>query len=977
MRPPKLASFGSSLLPVLLLWLVSTPVARAADSVAVENGKPGTTDWKLTNPRCESCTPDSIPIQGYASRTSVNQGEPIDFFVRTAVPGAYTMKIFRIGWYGGAGGRLVGALKPDGTLQLPQPDGTIAPALVPQLSGFPQAIPVADADGLIECSWTPATTNPLAIPADWTSGVYLAKLETVPDGVQSYIIFVVRDDGRPSPHLFISSVATFLAYNNWGGRSTYSTPMAHRVSFNRPYGADYDGDQGAGHFLLRENNMVRWMERQGYDVTYATDVDLHERPDLAIGHRSMSIVGHSEYWSWQMRANAERARERGVSLGFFSGNTVFWQVRFEPSAITGQPDRTMVAYKIDALTQDPLAIGGDPSKLRYTTALWSGNLELALASSDPINLPEEMLVGVGYSPSTCDPIHYHFADITVTDPASWPSWLSQSTGLSANAPLPNMLGYEVDRMHGFQPNGTVDVAHSLFPAATDCPTSPQSHVFSDVAEYTAPSGAVVLASGSIFWDLGLDDYGMNPGDVGLSKGVVPAAQQMTANFLTQALQVAPVPASDRLAATVSASSEALGFPASNAGDGNPLTLWMASAIPGPSNNNAWIQLDFGVRRWIGRVRWQGATGGTADSPTDYSLQVSDDAIRWQTVIAKTNPAMVVQGNEPLNAQGRYLRLVTTKVGTGGGLLGLGPAGLGFYEFWAEGAPPPPSGRLRTVGVLGGVLNRVQEASTTYSIALGSDLDFTTQWVASLTPSPDNNSGWYELDFGSRRQIDRVRWLGASGSPPLAASPTNYSIFVSDDGASWTDVLDRTNGSMVVNGNEPMSAQGRYVLISTSQVGTGAGESLSFFEFWAEGSDSDNVLGAVAAASSEAPGYPASNAVDGSSSTQWIASLVASPSNNAAWFQLDFGTRKQIDRVRWHAGTQNPYPASAPTDYSIQVSDDGSTWQTVLTRNGNPRPVIDGDELLNAQGRYLRIATTKVNDGTGWALAFYEFWAEGY
>src|SRR5205807_1234894 len=128
----------------------------------------------------------------------------------------------------------------------------------------------------VECRWT----NPyvLAIPStpgdptDWASGVYLAKLTTGVSGKQSYIIFAVRDDARPSSYLFQSSVTTFQAYNSWGGKSLYDFSStggrAFKVSFNRPY----DDGAGTGNFVNGvsgwEHNMLRFLEREGYDVAY-------------------------------------------------------------------------------------------------------------------------------------------------------------------------------------------------------------------------------------------------------------------------------------------------------------------------------------------------------------------------------------------------------------------------------------------------------------------------------------------------------------------------------------------------------------------------------------------------------------------------------------------------------------------------------------------------------------------------------------
>src|SRR5262249_44946717 len=143
-----------------------------------------------------------------------------------------------------------------------------------------------------ECDWT----NPyiLQIPNDWVSGVYLAKLTNSGDGKQSYIVFVVREDSRASDFLFQSSVTTYQAYNSWGGKSLYdfnsTGGRAHKVSFNRPYGLGLNIVQaarglGAGEFLTTfqagsdapatswEYSMVRFLERNGYDVTYATNID--------------------------------------------------------------------------------------------------------------------------------------------------------------------------------------------------------------------------------------------------------------------------------------------------------------------------------------------------------------------------------------------------------------------------------------------------------------------------------------------------------------------------------------------------------------------------------------------------------------------------------------------------------------------------------------------------------------------------------
>lgn len=867
----------------------SSPNWYTRVTVAQENLNAGSSDWRITNPACVGCRGNvayneadakklygSVAIQGYASKTSVNPGEQINFHVSTGSPTTYTLKVFRLGWYGGEGGRLL-----------------LGPI---NLVGNPQPVPDPKNDGLIECQWPVAYT--LTVPDDWVSGIYLAKLQTAA-GRQSYIIFVVRDDSRPSAYLYVSGVNTYQAYNEWGGSSLYThfkngdrkgKKTGYVVSFDRPYWRD----DGSGDFLSYEINMVRWLERKGIDVTYATDTDLDERPTVLLRHKAILIVGHSEYWSWRMRANLERARDQGVSLGFFAGNSVYWQVRYAADN-AGISDRRLIAYKEDAARRDPYATENDSSKWRYNTSFWSDLEKWKGRHLDRVNRPEEALIGVEteLNKNCCTKQGLAIGNITVTDPATWPAWLSSTTGLYPGAVLPNVLGYEVDAVHGYQPVNTVIIARSLFPKTL--PENQQSPANATV--YTAPSGAAVFAAGSINWDLGLDDYGLHPGDMlGRSRGVVPAVQQLTNKFLEHALEVtSPLPRSTRLPATITATD----------------------------NQANGVQLDLGAREWVQKLHWHSTK--TNPALANYTIQISADGIVWQTVVAHAGISAPTEADEPLNQQARYLRLIPLRSGTRS-------TSADFSGLWAVGAPPPPIARLRTLG----------------------------NWRFSGIPFTG-----YVIDLGDRQQITRIGWQATADT----AQPVPCTVRVSDGGDVWHTVL---AVSIPVSGkqNLALSAQGRYLLIQTPP-----GSDILFQKLWAEGTSVSAVLGAQGSGKTEVRGFAAANAVDGTVAP-WLESLDPSPNNNHTWFQLDFGSRRQINRLQWRGANGSPYNAASPTDYLIQVSDDASTWKTVLVRN-NSRPVMSGDELLNTKGRYLRLVVTKVGDGSGWPLALFAIWAEGY
>jgi uncharacterized repeat protein (TIGR01451 family) len=470
-------------LVLLTIVIASNSAYGQPNETQLENANPGTTAWQLTNPAANR------EIEGYSTLTSVNRGGIIGFLVNTAEAN-YTLEIYRTGWYGGTGGRLmVSAIT---------------------LAGINQPMPTPDpSTKLVECNWS----NPyvLMIPNTWVSGVYLVKLTGLTSGKQSYIVFVVRENSRSSAILFQTAVTTYQAYNNWpgpnsNGHSLYTFNSAngvaaYKVSFNRPYYQDpdltYIADVGSMYYLRWEYNMVRWMEMSGYDVTYCTNLDLQEIPNLLLSHKAFLSVGHDEYWSWQMRSAVIAARDAGVGIGFFAADVCYWQVRLEASTINGAADRNVVAYKEHA-NLDPVG-----STSCYLTTLWRQN---------PCVPSEQSFIGVEYLEDGVN------ADMVIVNPSHWSL---VGTGLSNGSRLPGLVGYEADgNGDNNSPAGTAVIAQSPIPNGLN----------SQMVSYTASSGATVFATGTIQWSWGLDDWGV-PSQ--RTSRLSPAAQQITRNVLAR------------------------------------------------------------------------------------------------------------------------------------------------------------------------------------------------------------------------------------------------------------------------------------------------------------------------------------------------------------------------------------------------------------------------------------------------------------
>ena len=319
---------------------------RRDGHIVEENSRPGTTGWQLRNCRLDDpITMASHPlvrrlrssaIEGYVSDTSVYQGDSIDIMVSLDPPGPFVIHVYRMGYYGGAGGRHMATLGP--------------------FQGRAQPVPMMAVERLRECQWESSVT--LTIPCDWPSGVYLGKLAREEFyGPESYVIFIVKERRR-SDILWQVSDLTWQAYNRWpGSDSLYNDGTTEvwysgtnvRVSFDRPYGKfctimDSTLSLGSGEFLLWEHPLAFWLEQEGYDVTYCSNLDLENDPEVLNRCKAMLSVGHDEYWTRQMFERALEARDDGMSMAFFSGNSVYHEIETYESA-DGRPWRSFARMR--------------------------------------------------------------------------------------------------------------------------------------------------------------------------------------------------------------------------------------------------------------------------------------------------------------------------------------------------------------------------------------------------------------------------------------------------------------------------------------------------------------------------------------------------------------------------------------------------------------------------------------------------------
>ncbi|WP_422773912.1 N,N-dimethylformamidase beta subunit family domain-containing protein [Plantactinospora sp. WMMC1484] len=394
-------------------------------------------------------------IAGYASATSVEAGGSLDFHVSVAPAQRYRIQVYRVGHYAGTGARLVAASPwQDGRTQA-------APAVHPKTR-------------MVSCGWDPGWR--LAVGRHWVSGLYLA-LATGADGWCQWIPFVVREPRRPTAGLVVLPTSTYQAYNRWPavghtGASLYygfddsgrwaTGTRSLAVSHDRPYAGN-----GLPHHIRDEIGFVRWSERHGDDVSYATSEDLHTGRVDPARYRAVVFSGHDEYWSVPMRRAVATARDSGTSLVFLSSNNCYWRVRYGGS--DARPDERIV----DCAKVNP----GPGQRPVRVTSQWRR------AGS-----PEQQLIGAQYVSVVDDD-----APLVVRESGHW-FWAG--TGVRDGDEIPHTVRQEADQV-------MPDV---------DLPQSTDRRVLADspyrrlgVAQrqqsslYRAPSGAWVFAAGTMGW----------------------------------------------------------------------------------------------------------------------------------------------------------------------------------------------------------------------------------------------------------------------------------------------------------------------------------------------------------------------------------------------------------------------------------------------------------------------------------------------
>jgi hypothetical protein len=689
--------------------------------IACENSKEGDPgdDWEINGIGDES-------IQGFATAISVNPGETESFKISTTAS-KYNIRILRLGYYKGDGARVIEPrFKPSASL----------PQKQPECQHF-------ESTGLIDCgNWSVSAS--WKVPATAVSGLYMAELEREDTHGMSQIFFVVKDESSHAPIVLKTSDATWQAYNEYGGNSLYScnsicpegNPMgykaAYAVSYNRPFDGTLPRDGGKSDPFYAEYQMMRWLEKEGYNITYLAQPDIAAHPELLKNHKVFISSGHDEYWSGSERAAVEAAREAGVNLAFFSGNEMFWKTRWaSSSAGPTTANRTVLTYK-ETHFSEPV----DPEEPKVATSSWRDPRFTSGGAGRPENEVTGQLFMVNEGSSDIK-VPGAFAKLRFWKHTQVES-LTPTQTLTLD-PGGETLGYEwdVDPDNGFRPAGRIPLSSTTVSGVQTFKDYGTEVVEPSIAThslslYRAPSGALVFGAGTVQWAWGLEyvnawsNFFTQPTEKAPDKNMQQATVNLFAEMGAQPSTLestlfAGTQTTDHTAPTATVTTPTAGSTVKN---GEMVTVSGTAADTGGVVAAVEVSTDAG-KTWhaaSGTTSWNYAWNADGSKSATIEARAIDDSANLGTASAPRTVNVMC----PCSALGGLTPAVAD-AGDGSGAITLG------MKFQSE-----------ISGTVNGV--RFFKAAANTGTHIGALWTATGEKLAEATFTGETSTGWQKVEF---------------------------------------------------------------------------------------------------------------------------------------------------------------------------------------------------------------------------------------
>lgn len=479
--------------------------------ITAENALAGTYTLDQMNP---SPLSGDLSVAGFARSISKNIGETIEFSVNGP---ATTIRIFRMGYYGGVNFREVAQIV---NTPVTQP---VMPEIVGSYGG------TSARNWSVTASWD--------IPETAVSGIYYAMIRNAANNNAFYAgPFVVRDDDAEADIIYKTSDTTWgAAYNHFGtianpnGKNVYGSgsgvgnimDRCVAVSYHRPNITR--GGVTQTYIMACELPLIAFLERNGHKVKYISSVDLDQVGVPLLQKASIFISsGHDEYWTQPMWDAVETWRDdhAGRSI-FMSGNEVFWRSRFQYIG-----DEVILWCYKDTMPGPSSAPARNPGE-PFDPVTWTGTF---MDTRWPAHRDGGFLTGTKFGMNGV----YDYDIIIPQNPYGGLKVWGGSALVDGQITLTRVLGFEADHLFPTQPNESVRVLAAYTRAAPGGLSDANGQNYNvpgniewGIIAQRYTGGGLTVGFGTCQWAWALNQAH----DRGNGTEVSVAAQQFTINLL--------------------------------------------------------------------------------------------------------------------------------------------------------------------------------------------------------------------------------------------------------------------------------------------------------------------------------------------------------------------------------------------------------------------------------------------------------------
>jgi predicted alpha-1,2-mannosidase len=236
------------------------------------------------------------------------------------------------------------------------------------------------------------------------------------------------------------------------------------------------------------------------------------------------------------------------------------------------------------------------------------------------------------------------------------------------------------------------------------------------------------------------------------------------------------------------------------------------------------------------------------------------------------------------------------------------------------------------------------------------------------------NAFLQVDLGSAQTVNKVvvKHAGA-GAEPATLNTKAFTVQLSTDGSTWSTPATVTNNADPVTIHQFASTSARYVRLNVSTPSQTTDGATRIYELEAYGSGTAPVnlalnrpaTGSTSCAAAEGPEKAVNGSVSGGNTDKFCSGVAG------AWLQVDLGSSRSISRFEVAHAQAGGEPATYNTKaFTIQVSNDGSTWSTPVTVTSNTAANTT-HTVSGVSGRYVRLNITTPTQTTDTATRIYE------